>query len=342
MVDNLFKKVFHRRPTTMEKYLSVIILLYIVVVGVKNPLFFNIETVFDMVRGGTGTLVLAMGVLVVLVSGGIDVSFTAVAIVSGYSTVLMMNKWGLDYLWFALIVSVLIGMILGSINGFLVNHLNIPTLIVTLGTMSVYWGLMAVILGTKDMTASEMPQSLVRFGTNDLYTFPGRTPGTGLSLFIIPAVLVMILTWFILQRTVLGRSIYALGSSEESALRLGINVYWVKIFVYSFMGALAGLMGIIYFSEIKYVNPTSLVGKELMIIAAVVVGGAKLTGGEGTILGTFLGVLLLQLFQTTLVFLGLGSAWNDFFFGGVLVISLSVMYLRQRRLDRKNLVFSAD
>lgn len=342
MKQSLFEKVFHRRATTMEKYLLVIVLAYIVIVGVVNPLFFNVETLFDMVRSGTGYLILATGALVVLISGGIDVSFTAVAVVSAYASVLTIDRLQVDNLYLALLISVSIGMLLGAINALLISYLKLPTLIVTLGTMSVYWGLSAVWLGTADFTMHQMPQSLVAFGTNDVFVPGGGASGTGLSVFIIPAVLVFVLTWFILQRTVLGRSIYALGSSEESAVRLGINVFMVKLFVYAYMGALAGLMGIVYFSELKYVNPTSLVGNELMIIAAVVIGGAKLTGGEGTLMGTLLGVVVLQLFQTTLVFLGLNSSWNDFFFGGVLIASLTVMYVRQRRLDQKNLVFSAD
>ena len=124
-------------------------------------------------------------------------------------------------------------------------------------------------------------------------------------------------------------------------MRLGIKVLRTKLFVYSYTGALAGLMGVMYFAELKYVNPTALIGEELVIIAAVVIGGAKLTGGEGTLLGAVLGVIIFRLFDTTLVFLGLSSSWNDLFFGTVLLISLGVMYRRQRISDRKNLVFAA-
>src|SRR5699024_6536803 len=109
---------------------------------------------------------------------------------------------------------------------------------------------------------------------------------------------------------------------------------------YAYSGTLAAIMGVMYVSQLKYVNPVSLIGTELMVIAAVVIGGAKLTGGEGTVLGALLGVVLMQLFQSTLVFLGLNTSWNDLFFGGVLLISLTVMYYRQRARNKRALVFT--
>ena len=186
-----------------------------------------------------------------------------------------------------------------------------------------------------------MPESMVRFGSSDLLVLSRETGRFGLTVFLPIVVAVLVLTWFVLYRTMLGRTIFALGSSEESASRLGIDVLRTKLFVYAYVGGLAGLMGIVYFSEIKYVNPTALIGDELMILAAVVIGGAKLTGGEGTILGAVLGVVIVQLFQTTLVFLGLDSSWNDLFFGLVLLVSLGVMYHRQRTSDQRNLVFAS-
>lgn len=336
-----FQRVMGRRATTMEKYLLAIIAVYVVVVGIKNPLFLSFETLFDMVQGGSSTMLLALGVLVVLLSGGIDVSITAVALVSGYLSVLTMFALGVDNIILAFLIAGGIGVLLGAINGLLVHALRLPALIVTLGTMSAFHGLMAVLVGTKNFAEAQMPASMIKYGSTDLLRFGagGRTYGLTISVLVVAVVLVII--WLILYRTMLGRSVFAMGSSEESASRLGIGMLRTKLFAYSFSGAVSGLAGIMYFSEIKYTNPTSLIGAELMIIAAVVIGGAKLTGGQGTILGAVLGVVVLELFQTTLVFLGLSSSWNNLFFGGILLISLTVMYRRQRANDRRNLVFAA-
>jgi len=337
-----FQAMMHRRATTMEKYLSAILAVYIVVVSVKNPLFFTPETLFDMIRNGSGTMLLALGVLMVLVSGGIDVSFPAVAVVSSYLAVLTIVHTGINSIWLAFAIAISIGTALGAINALLIYFLKLPTLIVTLGTASVYHGLMAVVFGTHDFTAGEMPTSMLTFGKRSLLTVVGAT-GRSFSLTIfLPIVVAAIAgTWFVLYHTMLGRSIFAIGSNEESASRIGINIFRTKLFVYATVGALAGLMGVILFSELQVVNPTAtLIGSELMVIAAVVIGGAKLTGGEGTILGTILGVVMIQLFQRTLVFLGLSTLWSNVFFGAVLLFSLSVMYRRQRIFDRRNLVFA--
>lgn len=340
MKTSPFRAIYNRPSTAMEKYLLTIILSYIVIVALKNPLFFSLETLFDMLRSGSGVMILAIGVLLVLISGGIDVSFTAIAVVSGYTSVQLMMAVGIDNVLFAFMVSIVVGWLLGAVNALLISRFKLPTLIVTLGTASAYHGLMATVLGTKSYPTGAMPQSMVDFGSANLMVIDSETGRYGLTAFLPIVIVVLALTWFILYRTMLGRQIFAVGSNEESASRLGINIFRTKLFVYSYSGALAGLMGIIYFSELKYVNPVSLVGSELMIIAAVVIGGAKLTGGEGTILGTILGIVIVQLFQSTLVFLGLGSSWNDLFFGAVLLMSLGVMYYRQRIQDQKMLVFA--
>lgn len=326
-----------KRYTTTEQYLLGVIVTYIVVVSVRNPLFLSWETLFDMLRSGAGISLLALGVLTVLISGGIDVSFTAVAIVSAYVGVRASLATGIDNVLFILAVAVLVGAVLGAINALLIYLFDLPTLIVTLGTASVYHGAMATILGTTSYSLVQMPQSLVDFGGINLFS----TNSSGaLSFYVVIVAVFIALTWFVLQRTMLGRAIYAVGSNEESASRVGINILATKLFVYSYSGFLAGLMGVMYVSQLKYVNPVSLIGSELLVIAAVVIGGAKLTGGEGTVLGTLLGVSLMLLFQSTLVFLGLGSSWNDLFFGSVLLLSLTVMYYLQRVRNRRALVFA--
>lgn len=336
-MKNALRVVGVKRLSSTEAYLLALIGAYIAVVGVKNPLFLNIETLFDMLRSGAGTALLALGLLTVLVSGGIDVSFTAVAIVSAYIGVRTSLATGIDNVWLILAVAMTVGAVCGAINAMFIYFFKLHALIVTLGTASVFHGAMATTLGTTSYSLIEMPQSLVAFGGIDVFKVPGSG---GLSLYVAIVAVVALVTWFILQRTMLGRAIYAVGSNEESASRVGINILATKTFVYSYTGLLSGLMGVMYVSQLKYVNPVSLIGTELMVIAAVVIGGAKLTGGEGTVLGAMLGVVLMQLFQSTLVFLGLGSSWNNLFFGFVLLASLTAIYYRQRVRNRRALVFA--
>jgi simple sugar transport system permease protein len=323
----------------MERYLTIMIVAYVAIVAIRNPLFLSLQTLFDMVLNGSGTLILALGVLVVLVSGGIDVSFTAIAIVAGYTSVRLSLATGTDNLAVLIAVAVVLGLLLGAVNGLIVHFFQLPTLIVTLGTSSVFFGAMATTLGTTSLSVSQMPQSMVDFGSANLFTVHQGSTQYGLTVFTPIVVGLVALTWALLYRTMLGRQVFAVGSNPESAARIGIDLFRIRLFAYSYSGLLSGLVGIIYFSGLKFINPTSLVGTELLVIAAVVIGGAKLSGGEGTILGAVLGVVMVQLLKQTLVFLGLDSSYNNLFFGGLLVASFSVMYYQQRQANRKALIF---
>ncbi|MET0590188.1 MAG: ABC transporter permease [Naasia sp.] len=342
MKTSPFQRVFDRPMTSVEKFLSIIIVAYVIVVAVRSPAFLSPETLTDLIRNGSGAMILALGVLIVLISGGIDVSFTAIAIVAGYSSVLISKAVGVDNLLFIGVVAVVIGSLLGSINALLIHFYKLPTLIVTLGTASVFHGAMALTLGMKTFTRTDVPQSILDFGSTQVFTVQTDAGRYGLSIFFPVVIAVVVLTWFLLYRTMIGRSVFALGSNEESSTRIGLNLLKTRLFIYMYVGALSGLMSVIYFSSLSYINPAALVGTELGVIAAVVIGGAKLTGGEGTILGTVLGVILWQLFQNTLVRLGLGSSFNDLFFGAVLLVILGVIYYRQRQLNKRALVFSSN
>lgn len=334
-----FQTLFRRRSTQTERYLAVLILSYVAIVSFRNPRFASLETVFDIFHEGAPTMIMAVGVLLVLISGGVDVSFPVVAITSAYISIKAMWALGLDTIAFLIPVSMIIGTLLGFINALLIHYLRLPTLIVTLGTMSLYRGLMAVLLGTSQYPVATMPRSLINFGLTRIITIEGQANDYGLSLFFPIIVAVLALTWLLLHHTLIGREVYAMGSDPEAASRIGINMLRTRMFVYGYTGAMAGLAGLIYYAAMQNVDPVALSGFELMVIAAVVIGGAKLTGGEGTLLGTLLGVLLFQLFQSTLVQLGLASTWSSFFFGAVLLVSLTVIYVRQRRADQQNLVF---
>lgn len=323
----------------MEQILFAIIILYSALVAIVNPAFLSFNTLNDLLRLSSGTMILSAGVLMVLISGGIDVSFTAVAIASGYTSIKIIMSLGIDSVLVAMFFAVILGALMGFINGVIIHFFELPTFIVTLGTSSVFYGFMTTFIGTKSITVGEKPKSLLAFGNMKLTLFTTSKGSLRIPVFFLIACAVYVLTWFILYRTSLGRKIFAIGNSLDAAKRVGINVRNVRFFVYTFMGILSAIMGIIYFSEVDLINPVSLVGSELMIIAAVVIGGVRLTGGEGTIFGTILGVLIIQLFRSTLVFLGLQSSMNDLFTGAVLIISVAIISYRERRERRLKLQF---
>lgn len=326
----------------MERILTIVILAYIAVVSIVNPQFFGPQALFNIASTGAGLMILALGVLIVLISGGIDLSFAAIAVVASYSSFLLARNLDIDNVYLILVVAIAIGAVLGLINAVIIHFYDIPTLIVTLATASVFHGAMAITLGMRTFTQTDVPQTMIDFGRWTIITLENEDGSrNNLSGYVVIAGAVMLLTWFILYRTRMGRAIFAVGSNEESASRIGINILGVRLFIYSYVGMLSGLMGVMYWSRLYYVNPDILYGfVELSIIAAVVIGGAKLTGGEGTILGAFLGLTIYQLFNNTLIYLGLSPSWSQLFFGTVLMTMLIIIYYRQRQANKRALVFS--
>ena len=337
-----FQAVFNRPMNPMERILAGVIVVYVAFVSIINPNFFGPRALFDILSTGAGLMILALGALIVLISGGIDISFAAIAVVASYASVRLSMVLEIDNLWFILGVAIVIGAVLGAINAVIIHFYKLPTLIVTLATASVFHGLMAITLGMKTYTQTDVPPSMIEFGRWFIYSvdFEDGTR-TSLSGYVVITAFVMLLTWFLLYRTRIGRAVFAVGSNEESASRIGINIFATRLFVYVYVGVLSALMGVMYWSRLYYINPDILYGFiELSILAAVVIGGAKLTGGEGTILGAFLGLIVYQLFTNTLVYLGLSPSWSQLFFGTVLIGMLIIIYYRQRQANKKALVFS--
>lgn len=324
-------------------FVLVILIVYCIVVAVINPSFATLHNLLDIIRNLSVTMVFAMGVMLVLISGGIDVSFAIIAVFSSYASILAMKALGVDNLWVAFLIAAVVGALLGAVNASLIHFFEIPTFIATLGTQTMFIGLMAITLGTITIKTPQMPLSLIDFGTRKLITVTEEGGQIyGLYIYIIPVVLIIGLTAFILYKTRLGRSIVAMGNDVEAAKRAGYNLLSTRMFLYILVGVYASVAGIMYVSQVAWIAPliNNLVGTtEMTTIAAVVIGGTKLTGGDGSITGTILGVLLIQVFSSTLIFLGLSSSWNGLFQGIVLIGCIIITSVNNYRTRRKLLLF---
>lgn len=337
-------KTFKSLLSKTEFYVLLIIIVYSIVVACTNPAFATVQNTFDIARALSVTMILAFGVMLVLISGGIDVSFAIVAVFSAYASIMFIKATGFDNLFVAFIVSAAVGAVLGLINVTIIHFFRLPIFIATLGTQSMLIGLMAVTLGTEVINTPQMPNCFVDFGTAKLITVQLENgQHYGLSVFIIPVIIIGVAIWFILNRTRIGRSIIAVGNSIEAAKRAGYDLFKTRLFIFVTVGILASVAGVIYVSEAAWVSPltNNLVGgTELLTIAAVVIGGTKLTGGYGSVLGTILGVILIKLFSTTLIFLGLSTSWNNLFTGLVLLGCIVITSLNTRRMRKKLLLFN--
>lgn len=271
-------------------------------------------------------VVAALGMTMVIIAGGIDLSVgTAISLCA---TVM---AWGLNHAWsieMALVACVITGCIVGAVNGMLISALKVAPFIVTLGTMTACLGIAKLVA---DETTVRPPLSAVP-GWMDGLAMPAPNPPW---LLVAPGVWLMLLLAFvvslILRYTVFGRHVFALGSNEQTARLCGLNVPALKVAVYTLGGLFVGLAGIYQFAKLKVGNPTSGVGLELKVIAAVVIGGASLSGGRGTILGTLTGALLMQTIASGCTQLGLSNPVQDIILGVIIVAAVTVDQLRQRR-----------
>ncbi len=329
-----------KKIDSFQRMLLLIIIIYSVFVGIKNPGFLQIQTVFDIAKTSSTTMIVAMGLLVVMISGGIDVSFMAIALFGSYTSLYIMIQTGISSLAFAFIVSMLIGVVLGLVNAVLINWLKLPPFIITLGTQNLFHGIMTTFISDKSFGSGVLPECMHSFGQGTIFKIATANGSTGLTVSIIPVLLAGLVTYFILRKTMIGRGIVAIGNDEESARRAGFNPFRIRLFVYAYSGALAGMMGIVYAAQVNALYPNKMVGDELTVVAAVVIGGTKITGGQGKIFGAVLGVLITYLLNSTLIMIGLSSSWNNLFVGAILVIAVALTSYQERVKNRKHLIFT--
>ncbi len=322
------RQLVRRRP----EIITLIILVAIcVAVAIANPAFLQPSTLIDIARASVVMGLFALGVFIILAAGGIDVSFTAIAATTMYSLTLLVQDHLPGLPMFAiLLIATLGGAGLGVINGLLVHHLKVPSLIVTIGTQYLFRGFLLSFVGT--VWIMSLPPQMGAFGRAPLFQFEsanGAVVTLPFYFLILPAA--AILTWWILNRTLMGRAIFAVGGNADIASRLGYSLRTVQVFLFGYAGALAGLAGIIHVCANRQANPFDLVGTEINVIAAVVLGGARITGGTGSVLGTLLGVLLIVVINSVLVLVGIPSTWQRLVVGSFILLAAAFFVMRQRQ-----------
>jgi len=310
-----------------EFWLLAVILVLSLALSLATDSFLTLQNLFDLLTSNAFVGILASGLLVVLIAGGIDISFTATASVAQYVALTIGIRQGFG--WFALFaVAGSVGVLCGLINAIFITKLRISSIIVSIATLNIFYGLLIVSTGGKYIT------SLPKFFRDGIAWFEHDDANGmpyALNLQILVLVLAFIAAWLLLNRTNVGRQIYAMGGNKDAAQRLGFHVLRLNILVYGYLGFVAGIASLVQAQLAQSVTPTVLVGKELDVLAAVVLGGASLTGGVGSVFGAILGVTLLAILQNGLVLLGISSYWNQWFVGLTILIAVSTTAWSQRR-----------
>ncbi len=320
-------RVLHRH----EFYLAIVLTMLCATIALINPAFLSLSNLYDLCKSSAALGLFSLGVLIVLLSGGIDISFTAIAALSMYVTSKVLLAAGYSgSVVVAFVIAGCLGLLLGLFNAFFISCYRLPTLIVTLGSASVFRGFLLGFVGTRVVTS--LPAGMVEFSRLSLFTsMPPAGETTGLSASFLLFVAAAIAVWALLRYTMVGKGIYALGGNAEAAERAGFSVSRLQFFIYGLAGFLSGVAGLTHACMMRNANPFDLVGTELIVIAGVVLGGASITGGRGTVVGTVLGVFLLVIINNSLILLGVPSYWQKVLVGLVIIVSTGITARRNPR-----------
>lgn len=299
------------------KYKSLIgLLILCIVISLITPRFLSFGNVKNVLTQVSVNAVIAIGMSFVILTGGIDLSVGSILAVSGAAGASIIKSTGNVFL--AIIVALAIGSVIGLINGVLVSKGRIQAFIVTLATMTIFRGITYVY--TNGTPISGLGQSFSSIGNKTILRLP---------VPVVFMVVVFGIAFYILSQTRYGRYVYALGGNEDSARLSGINTDKIKTLVYVISGAAAALSGIIVTSRIGSASPNAGVGFELDAIAAVVVGGTSLSGGEGSVVGTIIGALIIGVLSNGLNLINVSPFYQAIVKG--LVILLAVMVKKKNK-----------
>ena len=332
------KAALKRMTRRTEFYMLILLILLCILVQVKSggKLFMlpgvftrlNVTVLRTMVVDG----MFAMCSLVVMISGGFDLSFPAIAALSYSlaSTICLNNGWCQTNPIAGFVLAIGIGWILGMLNGWIISNFKLNTMIVTLGTQTLFTGISMGLLALKEIT-STLPSGFKAFGK--LYILEGADGKIRftLSAMVLFLIALCIIVSFILNKTMFGRALYAIGGNEVSAERAGYNVKKVKFLLYSSVGALSGFVGMIRVCMESQSIPKAMVGREMTIIPAVILGGASIYGGEGTVFGTVVAVAIISLVSNSMLILGIDTYWQQFFNGLVILVGVTISALQAKR-----------
>lgn len=305
-----------------EAGIGVALVCLTAVFALLSPIFLTPSNLTNIFTQISINVILAVGMTFVILIGGIDLSVGSVmafcAVVAG--TVLKLE--GLDTgaaIGLALLASIVVGALCGLANGAVSAYWGIPSFIVTLGMLNIARG--AALQWTQARSLYEFPDAFNDFGSATLLGAP--------AIFLVALALVA-LGWFVLNRTVFGRLIYAIGNNEEAVRLAGHNVMGYKIAAFVICGAAVGVGAVIYMTRLTIASPISGIGFELNAIAAVIIGGTSLSGGRGSIVGTLLGACIIGVLANGLILIGMSDFLRQMVTGFVIILAVVLDVYRAR------------
>lgn len=309
-----------------ELSLAGVMLVLGALVAIQSPQLLSASNLTQVTVLAAIIGIAAVGQSLVIITRNVDLSVESVIGLVAFVVADLLARRTLDVPG-AIAFGIGLGLVLGMVNGVLVAFLRVPSIVATLGTLSIYRGIDFFIAGGKQVTVGQLPPG---------YTDIARATFIGVPVFVWLALIVIAISTVVLRQTRFGRQVYAVGSNPEAATILGIRTRLVVFAVFSLCGLLAGLTGVLWGIEFGTINATAATGVVLQVIAACVVGGVAIFGGSGTPVGAGLGALFLAFISNALILLRLSQFWLQAIYGAVILIAVWVDAILQRRLQRNS------
>ncbi|TKC19149.1 ABC transporter permease [Robertmurraya kyonggiensis] len=312
-----------------ELGLLAFIIILAIAVQLRNSSFLSGENINDMITNTAILSILALGMMIVLITRGIDLSIASVIALSGMITAQIVSaNQNLNPI-LVILLGIVIGMVAGFINGFLVSKVGLLPIIATLATMNIFRGITYKISGGEWVSSYQMPESFVSIATGKTF---------GINNLIVIAIVIYLIFFYFINHTRTGRQIYAVGSNPESARVSGIKENRILMLVYTIMGGLAGLSGVLWVSKFASAQGDTASGYEMTVIAACILGGVSIAGGAGKISGVILGAILIGILNNALPLLNVSPFWQNAIQGAIILFAVIMNTLVKRGVDRNNLM----
>lgn len=312
-----------------ELGLLVFIIVLSAVIQLNNASFLTLENINDLITNTAILSILSVGMMLVIITRGIDLSIGATLALSGMVSAMTVSSLPGLHPLIVILLGTLVGLVSGVIIGFLISKTGVLPIIATLGMMNVIRGLTFTVSGGKWVSAHQMPEKFKMIASGSIL---------GINNLIFIAIVIYIVFYYFINHTRTGRQIYAVGSNPESAKISGINNDKILWMVYSIMGSLAGLAGVLWVSKFASAQGDTASGYELSVIAACVLGGVSIAGGSGKISGIILGSILLGILNNALPLINVSPFWQMAIQGTIILIAVLVNALVKRGVDRNHLM----
>jgi rhamnose transport system permease protein len=298
-----------------EPLLAAMVVLLVVAVGLRAPVFLSAGSLANLVTDSTLLVMLALTQMLVIVTRGVDLSVASNLALSGMVAAMLGAHYPGLPLALIMLAAVAVGLALGLVNGWLIGFLELPPIVVTLGTMSVYRGAVFVLSGGAWVSAHQMPPHFIAFPLDRLLGLP--------NLVWIAAATLALMAW-IARSTRFGRDLYAIGNAPQCAGYIGIPSHRRLLGTYALSGAVAGLCGYLWVARYAVAYTEIAYGFEFTVIAACVIGGVSIGGGVGTVLGATLGALFLTVISNALPVLQVSPFWQSALTGLVILVAVLI------------------